>query len=209
MPEAKTPQPSVRPERFEPSPLPDAPAIDDGHPDQASVAYSSFRTSLSRHRTGLSEHRTDLSEYRSDLSSLRTELSMRRTGMSIQRTRMSADRTLMSEIRTSLSMIGFGFTLYETFRRLAEAGTIQNGAAPRNFGLLLILLGMLILVGGIWRHVQFAQDLRRRRQEMVNDKLIHGDSGYPLSITLVVALGLLLVGLFAVLNIVFDLSLFG
>ena len=46
----------------------------------------------------------------------------RRTGMSFQRTRMSADRTLMSVIRTSLSLICFGFTIFQVFEKLRDAG---------------------------------------------------------------------------------------
>ena len=53
------------------------------------------------------------------------DMSMRRTGMSFQRTRMSAERTLMSVIRTSLSLIGFGFTIFQFFQKLREAGTLD------------------------------------------------------------------------------------
>jgi putative membrane protein len=56
------------------------------------------------------------------------ELSARRTGMSFQRTRMSADRTLMSVIRTSLSLIGFGFTIFQFFEKLREAGSLTTPA---------------------------------------------------------------------------------
>lgn len=198
-----------RPERFTPTPVPPLPDVGpDGLEDVSSI-FSQFRTKLSRKRTGLSEHRTDLSEYRTDLSDHRTELSKRRTGMSIQRTRLSADRTLMSEIRTSLSMIGFGFTLYQAFAKLAKVGTFNDANAPRNFGLTLIVLGMLILIGGIWRHVQFANDLRARRKLLIAEGLIHGDSNYPVSIPLIVAVGLLLVGLFSVISILTGVSLFG
>ena len=198
-----------RPDRFTPSPVPPLPDVDPTEAEVASTTYSHFRTTLSRRRTGLSEHRTDLSEFRSDLASLRTELAMRRSGMALQRTRMAADRTLMAEIRTSLSMIGFGFTLYQAFERLAKAGTMIGDGAPRNFGLTLILLGMAILAGGIWRHVQFANELRTRRQTMVDSHLIHGDSRYPVSVPLIVAILLFLVGLLAALSILLNLSLFG
>jgi len=77
------------------------------------------------------------------------ELSSRRTGMSFQCTRMSADRTLMSVIRTSLSLIGFGFTIAQFFEKLRNAGTISSAAAPRNFGLALVFLGVALLVMGI------------------------------------------------------------
>src|SRR3546814_19267831 len=111
--------------------------------------------------------------HRTDLSENRTEMSMRRTGMSIQRTRMSADRTLMSEIRTSLSMMSFGFTIYQVFRKLADSGAISSGRAPGHFGGILIVLGIVILIGGIWRHVQFALQLRPLCKEMNDSKVIY------------------------------------
>jgi putative membrane protein len=83
------------------------------------------------------------------------ELSSRRTGMSFQRTRMSADRTLMSVIRTSLSLIGFGFTIFQVFEKLRDQAVITHAAAPRNFGIALIALGILMLIGGIVYHLQF------------------------------------------------------
>jgi uncharacterized membrane protein YidH (DUF202 family) len=194
-------EPPVRPERITHDPLPNIPDIAGKSADEASVEYSHYRTGLSHHRTGLSEHRTDLSEFRTDLSSERTEMSMRRTGMSIQRTRMSADRTLMSEIRTSLSLIGFGFTLYQAFSKLQQAGTLAEGNAPRNFGFALIALGILIMAGGIWRHVQFALELRRLRTILTREGLIHGQSAYPVSISLIVAVLLLLLGVAAIVNV--------
>jgi uncharacterized membrane protein YidH (DUF202 family) len=199
----------ARPEHLKPQTVPAIPDLSGAAPDAASVGYSQYRTTLSNHRTGLSEHRTDLSEFRTDLSGERTEMSMRRTGMSFQRTRMSADRTLMSVIRTSLSLIGFGFTIYQTFQKLRDAAVIHSAAAPRNFGLTLILLGMLILVGGIVQHAQFAGGLRRTRGEMKTGGLIHGESRFPISAPFVVAIVLLLVGFAAALSIVSGVSLFG
>jgi uncharacterized membrane protein YidH (DUF202 family) len=204
-----------RPARVELPPVPPLPKVSD-KPDVASVEYSSHRTKLSTLRTGLSEHRTDLSEYRTDLSmhrtslsTNRTEMSMRRTGMSFQRTRMSDDRTLMSVIRTSLSLIGFGFTIYQTFQKLHDAGQIANPNAPRNFGIILVLLGILMLVVGMVHHVQFMIELRRTRGEMVRQGLVHGQSRFPVSITFMVSLGLLLLGMAAIVNMVFKVAVFG
>jgi uncharacterized membrane protein YidH (DUF202 family) len=202
-------QAPVRPTRATFDPLPPIPAPDPSEGEHASTEYSHYRTGLSRHRTGLSEHRTDLSEFRTDLSGDRTELSMRRTGMSIQRTRMSADRTLMSVIRTALSLIGFGFTVHEAFKKALQAGAIDTAESARNFGLTLIVLGILLLVGGIVRHLQFALELRRRRAEMIGDRYIHGESRYPVSMTLITAVLLLLVGLLAVASVVFNVSFLG
>src|SRR5271166_4798213 len=98
-----------------------------------------------------------------------TELASRRTGMSFQRTRMSADRTLMSVIRTALSLIGFGFTIFQFFQRLREQDVISKAEAPRNFGLALVFLGVVMLVFGIVYHVQFMLGLRRLRQSMRQD----------------------------------------
>jgi len=80
------------------------------------------------------------------------ELSSRRTGMSFQRTRMSADRTLMSVIRTSLSLIGFGFTIFQGFQKLQETQVLKSSAAPRHFGIALVLLGIGMLgQAGRWQ----------------------------------------------------------
>ena len=137
------------------------------------------------------------------------ELSSRRTGMSFQRTRMSADRTLMSVIRTSLSLIGFGFTIFQFFQKLKDAGTLAHTAAPRNFGVTLVALGILMLVGGIIYHLQFMLHLRHQREAMVADGLVHGESSFPLSLTLITAIVLLLIGVAAIVSMIFDVGPFG
>lgn len=137
------------------------------------------------------------------------ELSSRRTGMSFQRTRMSADRTLMAVIRTSLSLIGFGFTIFQVFQKLYEAKVLQRAQAPHNFGLALVLLGIAMLVLGIVYHGKFMLELRRQRQQMRADGLVHGESLFPVSLTLIVALLLLLVGLLAIVSMVFNVGPFG
>jgi uncharacterized membrane protein YidH (DUF202 family) len=201
----------VRPKRLPETPVPPVPQVDQSKADEASVKYSAYRTGLSNHRTGLSEHRTSLSEYRTDLSTHRTELStnrtemsMRRTGMSFQRTRMSADRTLMSIIRTSLSLIGFGFTIYQFFDKMREANVLTHANAPRNFGIALVALGVLMLIMGIIYHVRFMVGLRRTRAAMTGGHLLHGESAYPVSLTLITASLLLLIGILAISSMVFE-----
>ena len=137
-----------------------------------------------------------------------TELSSRRTGMSFQRTRMSADRTLMSVIRTSLSLIGFGFTIAQVFQKLRDQDIITKAAAPRNFGLALVGLGIVMLVIGIVYHVQFMLGLRHLRGEMREEGLIHGETIFPLSFTLVTAFVLLMIGIAAVMSSVFHVGPF-
>jgi putative membrane protein len=137
------------------------------------------------------------------------ELSSRRTGMSFQRTRLSADRTLMSVMRTSLSLISFGFTIFQAFEKALQAQMIRSAEAPRNFGQALVLLGTLMLLLGIVYHVQFMAGLRRERAQMKADGLIHGESAFPVSLTLIVAVALLAVGLFAIASTVFNIGPFG
>jgi len=171
-------------------------------PDIASAQYSTHRTKLSTFRTSLSEHRTDLSTYRTDLSTHRTEMSMRCT-------RMSDDRTLMSVICTSLSLIGFGFTVYQTFQKLHDAGTIANPNAPRNFGIILVLLGIVMLVVGMIHHVLFMLELRRTRAGMKRQGLVHADSRFPRLDHLHGLAGPAAAGFAAIANMVFKVAVFG
>jgi uncharacterized membrane protein YidH (DUF202 family) len=207
----------ARPNRLPEWQLPPIPTVDKLSADMASVEYSAYRTNLSHHRTGLSDHRTDLSEYRTDLSTHRTELStertemsMRRTGMSFQRTRLSAERTLMSVIRTALSLIGFGFTIYQVFGKLLQTPGVRLGSeAPRNFGIALVALGIAMLVVGMAYHINYMKELRAERNAMMGEGLIHGQSRYPVSFTLLVAAALLMLGLLAISSMVFGTAPFG
>jgi putative membrane protein len=150
---------------------------------------------------------TDIQGRGADATSV--ELSMRRTGMSFQRTRMSADRTLMSIIRTSLSLISFGFTIYQVFNKLREAGTLTGAAAARNFGVALVLLGIGMLALGIIYHVAFMLGLRAERGAMVSAGLVHGKSKFPTSLTLITALALLLIGCIAIAGLLWHVGPFG
>jgi putative membrane protein len=139
-----------------------------------------------------------------------TILSMRRTGMSFQRTRLSADRTLMSVIRTSISLISFGFTIFQFFGKLKQADTFQvRENAPRNFGSALVWLGILMLVLGIAYHLSYMSALRKQRDDMKAEGLIYGESQYPVSMTLVTALGLLAIGILAILSMQLHVGPFG
>jgi putative membrane protein len=138
------------------------------------------------------------------------ELSSRRTGMSFQRTRMSAERTLMSVIRTSLSLIGFGFTIFQFFDHLRESNIMTgNGQPARTFGVTLVFLGVAMLVVGIGYHVEYMRGLRQERDRLRRQRLIHGESGYPVSMTLIIAVLLLAIGLLAIVSMVFRTGPFG
>jgi len=146
---------------------------------------------------------------RASSDDISVELSMRRTGMSFQRTRMSADRTLMSIIRTSLSLISFGFTIFQVFNKLKEAGALSGVAPARKFGTSLVALGIVMLVLGIIYHLQFMAGLRAERGHMRAAGFIHGESKFPPSLTLIVAVILLLIGLATVVSMVLHVGPFG
>jgi putative membrane protein len=148
----------------------------------------------------------------SDLSSadrISVELSSHRTGMSFHRTRMSADRTLMSIVRTSLALIGFGFTIFQVFQKLHEAQVLKNSAAPRHFGEALVLLGIGMLVIGIGYHIAFMLGLRRDLAQLKLEGRIPAANHFPVSLTLLVALALATIGIFAIISMVFAVGPFG
>ena len=138
-----------------------------------------------------------------------TELAARRTGMAFQRTRLAEDRTLMAVIRTALSLIGFGFTIFQFFQRLREQDVITKAAAPRHFGVALVGLGIIMLVLGLGYHVQFMLGLRRLRESMRQEGLVHGETVFPVSLTLITALLLLLIGVAAIVSMEFQIGPFG
>jgi putative membrane protein len=138
-----------------------------------------------------------------------TEMSSRRTGMSFQRTRLAADRTLMATIRTSLSLFGFGFTIHQIFTKLFEQGVITRPQAARNFGLALVLIAVAMLVMGIVYHGMFMLGLRTTRREMTAAGLIHGESHFPPSFTLISALLLLLLAVIVGVSMIFGIGPFG
>jgi putative membrane protein len=115
----------------------------------------------------------------------------------------------MSVIRTSLSLISFGFTIYQFFERMAQSSqTVGNGQA-RRFGLSLIALGLVMLLVGIGYDMAFMSGLRSLRASMAAEGLIHAESQFPRSYTLIVAFLLLAIGILAVMSLAFHVGPFG
>src|SRR6476646_8646099 len=142
------------------------------------------------------------------LDHVSVELSSRRTDMSFLQSRMTADQTLMSVIRTSLALISFGYAMYELFTRLTDQKLLTQTAAPRNFGIALVYLGVGMIAVGIAFHVQFMLRLCRERREMRAAGLLHDENGFPLSFTLVVAFLLLFLGVGAIGSVSFGIGPF-
>lgn len=140
-----------------------------------------------------------------------TELASNRTAMSIERTRMSADRTLMSVLRTSLSMISFGFTIFKFFHEVGKQMGIEQsmGTPARNFGLTLVVLGVGLLIAGLFNHWQTFVGLGERRDELHKERLLKHEFKYRATPTGIVAMLLLLSGLLVILGIMARTGPFG
>jgi putative membrane protein len=124
------------------------------------------------------------------------ELAFQRTEMGFGRTVMALERTLMAWIRTSLSLISFGFTIFKFLQAVQKDGGIaMRENAPRNLGAFLILLGMGALLLAI---LQFRQAMAKVQ--------VYSDIKPQFSISILTAIGVLLAGLFTLLNIFFGLG---
>jgi len=66
-----------------------------------------------------------------------------------------------------------------------------------------------MLVFGIVYHIQFMLGLRITRHRMTEEGVIHGESHFPLSLTLVTAVVLLLIGVAAIVSMLFQIGPFG
>lgn len=131
-----------------------------------------------------------------------TELAANRTAMAFDRTALASDRTLMAMVRTSLALIGFGFTIFSFFHTLIQKYLDLPTVAPRRFGGMLIILGIILLTLGIFNHQRETKERRLRRQTLYDQGLIHHPEIVRRSATMVVALLLLLVGILAIFSIV-------
>ena len=87
------------------------------------------------------------------------------TQLAVERTRLAYERTLMAWVRTATSLISFGFTIYKFFQFLHEenAGKMphtEHLIGPRQFALLMILVGLGTLGLATLQHRQHMQMLR-------------------------------------------------
>jgi putative membrane protein len=85
------------------------------------------------------------------------------TRLAIDRTRLAHERTLMAWVRTAVSLISFGFTVYKFFQHLREEGAVahpQRLFGSREFGLAMIILGLVTLFMAVLQHRRDLQRLR-------------------------------------------------
>ncbi len=148
----------------------------------------------------------DPSTVRSPPANSSLELASRNTGLALQRTRMAADRTLMAVLRTSLSLISFGFTIFNVVQDLQKENILKSNDTMPHFGVGLVLLGIAMLAIGIIFHLQFMYSLRKERKRLTLAGFIRGESPFPPSLTLIIAVILLGFGLAAIMRMLFHIG---
>jgi putative membrane protein len=81
--------------------------------------------------------------------------------LSLDRTRLSYERTMLSWVRTATALISFGFSIQQFFR-IARAGVAESNRliGPHEFGLLMIIVGLLALLLATLEHRSAIQALK-------------------------------------------------
>lgn len=83
------------------------------------------------------------------------------TRLSYDRTRLAYENTMMAWVRTATSLITFGFSVYKFFQLDLKRGEQFTGlVGPREFGLLMIMIGIVSLVAGTVQHIASMRRLR-------------------------------------------------
>jgi putative membrane protein len=112
--------------------------------------------------------------------------------LALERTRGAYERTMMAWVRTSMSLITFGFSVYKFFNlNLHETSALQTYLGPREFGLILIIIGLFTLFLGTFEH---RRDMKSMQKEY---------PGMPHSMTLVLAMFIAPLGIMALLAVIF------
>ena len=117
--------------------------------------------------------------------------------LAFERTRVAYERTLMAWTRTGTSLITFGFSVYKFFQldtagQTLKAPLVQTSViGPREFGLVLISIGLLSILMGSFEH---GRDLKAMRSEY---------PGMPASATRYIAALTALLGVAAVIAVIY------
>ena len=115
------------------------------------------------------------------------------TILATDRTRLAHDRTLMAWVRTATSLISFGFTIYKFFQYLQQQQGVRHEGrfGPRQYGTLMIAIGIIALVIATWQHRRDMRALRAHYPEV------------PYSMATILAGLISLLGVLALLAVVF------
>ncbi|HVY05651.1 MAG TPA: DUF202 domain-containing protein [Burkholderiales bacterium] len=112
------------------------------------------------------------------------------------RTRLSMERTLMAWVRTATALIGFGFTIVQFFQRMEAMEGVapaHHPEAARYLGLALIGAGIVALAVSAWQYWKLTRYMWSEPFTPLAG-FGHGTTATPV---LSVAVGLMLIGMFA------------
>lgn len=113
------------------------------------------------------------------------------TKLAIERTRVAYERTVMAATRTATSLIALGFTVQKFFQFDADAKpTNKHWIGPYEFGILMILIGLLSLLFG-W--IEYSRDLRALRR--LDASLPRSTAGFVAGMLAILGLLLLVLSL--------------
>jgi len=92
------------------------------------------------------------------------------TKLAVDRTRLAYERTLMAWIRTATSMISFGFTIFKFLEaqpgRERRFSVMEALLSARNFGMLMISVGLIGLTLAAFQHHREMASMRARYGDM-------------------------------------------
>ena len=114
------------------------------------------------------------------------------TKLAFERTRVSYERTMLSWVRTATSLITFGFSIYKFFQLKQIAGARKNPLlGPREFALVLVSIGLVSL---LLATLEYRQNIRTIGIQ---------NGGHPRSLAVIVAALISILGIFALLAMIF------
>ena len=111
------------------------------------------------------------------------------TTLAIERTLVAYERTLLAWVRTAISLITFGFSIQQFFHIQTAKGLFGDRLlGPQEFGLLMVISGLVALVIAILQNGSDVRALQARYSAAQTYPAIHRSHGRYLG-GLVVILG--------------------
>ncbi|HZZ01200.1 MAG TPA: DUF202 domain-containing protein [Candidatus Baltobacteraceae bacterium] len=116
------------------------------------------------------------------------------TQLAYDRTWLAYERTMQAWVRTAISSITFGFSVYKLSDLVAPDGRRGRLAGPHDLGIVLVCLGLIALAMAT---VEYRQSIKVLRLEY---------GRRPRSTSVWFAGAIALLGIFALLNMVFHVQ---
>ena len=105
------------------------------------------------------------------------------TRLALDRTRLAYERTMMAWVRTATSLITFGFTIHKFFQFRIEHGAVlpDRLLGPREFGGVMVCIGLFALILATVEH----------RRSMTSLRAEYGPVPYSIAATIGLLIGAL------------------